>query len=1653
MRPRKPQPLDVALVGMACRFPGAADLVAFWENVTKGHDSIGEVPPHRRDSATFFDAGAPENDRVYGRRGGYLDEPISSDPAADGIMPAAVDGGEPEQFHILDTARAALADAGLAGGVPDGSRVEVIVGRGNDFNRGNLTRLQHGRVAAQTLAILRALHPEWTEADFEAIRTDLKASLPPFGPATVPGQLTDATTGRLADRLDLRGARFVVDADGASALVALDLGARSLRAGRADLALVGAVYLAVDFDFPMVFSRLGALSRTDRARPFSAEADGTLPGEGVGVVVLKRLADAERDGDRIYAVLKGVGLASDGRGLGLASPSARGHALAIRRAYRRSGIDPATVGLVEGHGLGVPAADRAELRALRAVYPRPDRGHRALGAVSSMIGHTMSAAGMAGLIKAALSLHHRLLPPTLHGDPPHPLLAASDSPFALNPTLRPWIQGEAGRPRRAGVNASGFSGINAHAILEEHAPSADGETPGCLPRWETEAILLGAADRDAWVDRARGLLDWLGREPDATLKDLAFTINLDASAAGPFRVGLVAGSLDDLADRLRAVRKRLEDPACRSIRDGRGAFFWEEPLGGSGGGRLAFLFPGEGSQYPNMLADLCPHFPEVRARFDIADRVAIEQGHSRLPSEEVFGPEGPDPALWAIGTAVNVVLSGQWALYQLLTRLGLRPDAAIGHSSGEFLALAAAGVLEVDSVLEDRLGELGTIFERMEGSGDVPNAGLVAIAADRERVEFIVREASDAPGLVVAMDNCPHQVVLAGPPAEVEAIVGRLRARGILCEALPFDRAYHTDAFGPAVGPLRAFFDRLPMRSATIPLYTCATAEPMPIDVEQIRTLAVDQWTRPVQFRAAVERMHADGVRIFVDVGTRGNLAGFVEDTLRGRPHFAVAANLPRRSGPTQLNHLVASLFAQGVDVRPGHLYARRRPVQIDLEASDPPSQTLPRLEVGFPEMRLSTSLIETLRSQAAPTNGFQHHLEEIEVPPADEAAPAAEDGALLDYLRTMDDFLETQRGVMEAYLATGSTPAEDADPVGPLVLGREPELDLDLDLVATEADNAPSPAPGPWVGSIQSLDPGRSLTAVRILDRLDDPVAEHHTIGGRRVSARDLDWKGLPVLPFTVMAEIMAEAAAVLAPGRTLVGLADVRAHKWIRYEEEPIALEIRARIDPDGPDRVAVAILNRGPVDDPKPEGEGPAVEGMVLFGDERPEPPLAPAFALPDPGPCRFTAEELYRDQWLFHGPALRALVEVGASSMGGIEGTLRVLPHRDLLRPGDRGGFLTDPIVLDAFTHLLGCWGLDKLAEGDVIFPLRLGSLELFGPDPPEGSEVACRIAIPMLERHRVRVESDLVLPDGRVWMRIRDWEDWRFHWPGRFRDHFRMPAEVFVGVPLDLPGSGAAGDRVRAVWLEPPADMARPVWRDVLEWVQFGPEERAALRAAPGPDPRRTLRLWGRIAAKEAVRRLWVDRGDPPSYPADLAIEPDGRDRPIVRSRLEPDRRDLPAVSIAHTEGVAVALAALDPAARVGIDVERIERRSARFEEIAFPAEGERACLDRVASPAARDEWVSRFWAAKEAVAKATGLGLIAGPASVAVVAADAETGELAVALGPELRAESPGWDSRLIRVVTARQGEYAWAWTLGEPTARDDEIGPDQTTHRRGSRT
>ena len=934
----KPPQESVAIVGMAGVFPKAKNLHRYWENIVHKVDAVVD-PPADWESELFVDQQfEADNERIYCSKGGYLGNLAEFNPVEHGIMPNSVDGAEPDHFLALRACRAALADAGYLESATTKERTEVIIGRGTYVNRGNATVVQHGLALNQFIRILKQLHPEHSDEELATIKSKLKESLPPFNAETAPGLVPNIISGRVANRLDLMGANYIVDAACASSLVAVDLGMRDLAAGRCDLAVVGGVHASTPPLIVMIFCQLNAISQGGRIRPFDSRADGTLLGEGVGMVVLKRLSEAQRDGDRIYAVLKSVGTASDGRAVGLLAPRLEGEELALRRAYEQAGIDPSTIGLMEAHGTATPVGDQVEIEALTRVFG--ERGGQlpscALGSVKSMISHLMPAAGIAGLIKVALSLYHKVLPPTINCEEPNPELGLDRSVFYINSETRPWIHGRKDSPRRAGINAFGFGGINAHAVLEEYTGGVEAETPSFCHRWDSEVFVLSGDTRPALLEEVRKIERFATQVDTANLKDLAFTLNTDEFRSQ--RLTIVATSLGDLTEKLSRAATGLEDPARQRIRDRDGIYFFETPLAREG--TLAYVFPGEGSQYTNMLSELCMHFPEARQAFDLMDRAFNEHSRQHLPSELIFPPPSTNDGqgdhrleerLWEMDAGAEAVFTANQALCAVLTKLAIRPDAMLGHSTGEHSALLASGMVQMqgDEDLIRHVLQVNAIFEKLNSQGKFPEGVSAAVSGVDSSV--LQELAARNPGkLYVAIDNCPHQVVLSGTEDSMAEAMERLRERRAICQTLPFTRAYHTPGFETFSDALRAYFGGLDIQDQVVDVYSCVIADRYPKQADEIRSLASLQWARPVRFRETIERMYQDGVRIFVEVGPRGNLIAFINDTLRGKEFTAIPADVLHRSGTLQLNHLVAELAAQGVSMSLEPLYARRSPRRLE---------------------------------------------------------------------------------------------------------------------------------------------------------------------------------------------------------------------------------------------------------------------------------------------------------------------------------------------------------------------------------------------------------------------------------------------------------------------------------------------------------------------------------------------------------------------------------------------------------------------------------------------------------------------------------------------------------------------------------------------------
>jgi acyl transferase domain-containing protein len=928
---------DIAIVGVACTYPSARRAGQFWRNIVNKVDAIEEVSPNRWSPEAFYDPDPNVEDRVYCKKGGWIPDSYSFNPLKFGIPPASIQGAEPDQCLLIRCVFEALEDAGYLTRNYNRERTSIVLGRGNYVGPGLMWLTLRTSVTEMFIDIMRQMRTDLSEEQLNKLRRVMHAKVPRLTPEAAAGVVPNICTGRVANRFDFMGRNFTVDAACASSLIAAEIGVRNLLTGIDDMTLIGGVHIFNNIPFLSVFKVSRAISLTSTMRPFDEFADGTMSGEGIGLVVLKRLADAERDGDRIYAVIKGVGTASDGKAKAVLAPRLEGEVLAVERAYEMAGVAPQSVELIECHGTATTVGDGTEIETLRRVFGAADLGRPscAIGSVKSMIGHAMPASGAASLIKTAMALYHRVLPPTLNVTRPHPLLREADSRFYINSETRPWIHRQDGAPRRAAVSAFGFGGINAHVVLEEYRKAEETAQPTHLTEWECEVVVVEGDTRTEMVAALDRLRAYAVQVEGVALRDIAFTLNCSLKGA-PHRVAIVASSLEDLAEKIDRIKQRLADPECRQIRERAGLYYFDNPE--LLGGKVAVLFPGEGSQYLNMLADLCVHFPEVRRSFDVADGAVKDPQYVPL-SAVVYPPPSfsedeeaaAEKRLWSIERATESVLTADGGIYTLLQKLGLKPDMMTGHSAGEWIAMAASGMLDLSEFIAS-MERLSAMYRDLAKRAEVPRMAMLAVGAGREKILQLAEEIDCE--VHIANDNCPHQVVAVVEPSQVANLSDHLLKNGVFVEPLPYDRGYHTPSFIYICDPLRTFFQSLRIEAPRLPVYSCTTVAPYPKRRDEILEIVANTFARPLLFRQTIERMYEAGARIFVESGPRGNLTAFVDDVLRGKPHLAIATDQFRRPSLTVLNHALGMMAAAHVALDLAPLYSRRgaRKLRLDVK-------------------------------------------------------------------------------------------------------------------------------------------------------------------------------------------------------------------------------------------------------------------------------------------------------------------------------------------------------------------------------------------------------------------------------------------------------------------------------------------------------------------------------------------------------------------------------------------------------------------------------------------------------------------------------------------------------------------------------------------------
>jgi len=1023
---RTSRPSNVAIIGMGCIMPKAADLIRYWENIINKVNAVTEVPETRWDWRRYFEADTKKQDRFYSKWGGFLD-PVPFDPMRYGMPPNSLKSIEPLQLLTLETVRIALADAGYADRPFSRERTSVIVGAS-----GGLADLGQGYA-------VRAALPTF----FDDVPKDVLSQLPEWTEDSFAGTLTNVTAGRVANRLDLGGVNYSINAACASSLAAVYAAVKELEAETSDMVLVAGADTFQNPHFFFCFSKTQALSPTGRCRTFDKDADGTCISEGIAVVALKRLADAERDGDRIYGVIKGVGGSSDGRHKGLTAPHPEGQARALNRAYAKSGLSPASVDLIEAHGTGTVAGDRSEIETLKQVFESAHARHRgcALGSVKSTTGHTKSAAGVAGLIKVALALHHKCLPPTIGVESPNPSLA--DSPFYVNTELRPWIHGVDSHPRRAGVSSFGFGGTNFHAVVEEYTGNFldTCHEPVSVNRPE-ELFLFSGDSRESLLALMGRISDGLQQGAKPEMVDLAYALWKERAEQPEFRLAIVAQSLADLAQKIQVAEEVVK--AGREIEeDIQGVYYSKSPVGKTG--KTAFLFPGQGSQHPGMLRELAVHFSEVRDCFYRADRVLAERFDKPL-SDYIFPPpcftkEDNDRCqkeLTQTHVAQPALSAAGMGVFRLLQSFQVHPDFVAGHSSGEYAALCAAEVFDEKDLY--RLTEArGRFITEMTGDD---TGTMAAVKAGRGEIA----EAIDGvEGVWVANLNAPKQTIISGGNEGMAEAEKRLEQQGMRVRPIPVSCAFHSPIVEPARDRLAAFIQAVPFKEPRFAVFSNTSAATYPESPHEMRELLSRHLVNPVNFTDEIQQMYDAGARVFIEVGPRNVLTGLVRQILGDLPHAVVPADKRERSGLSQLNHLLGQLVGQGVDVNLHRLYQGRvrDHVHLDSLAAETGEQLLPRttwMVTGgkvWPrgEKRPGCPRPFEISSFSVRDSGEKSVTQPMPKGQQSGAGEVAE--VMRRHQEVMEHFLETHKAVMKACLGRAAN-ADELESLEALSEGRQ---------------------------------------------------------------------------------------------------------------------------------------------------------------------------------------------------------------------------------------------------------------------------------------------------------------------------------------------------------------------------------------------------------------------------------------------------------------------------------------------------------------------------------------------------------------------------------------------------------------------------------------
>ncbi len=1098
----------------------------------------------------------------------------------------------------------------------------------------------------------------------------------------------------------------------------------------------------------------------------------------------------------------------------------------------------------------------------------------------------------------------------------------------------------------------------------------------------SELVLVSAADDEALVGEISRLVAFLDRVPDVPLADVAYTCSL---TNGPAVLALVVSSVNELRARLFSARSRIAAGAAR-IRDKSGTYYFREHLVGEGVGKLAFVYPGVMSYYPDMLRDIAILHPECRSAFDELEE-ALSDDPDFTPSSFIF-PPAPyyrhDADIFSSGAYAQAFVasfSGCVAMSRLLDRLGVQPDGVVGCVGGDLAAVMRSGAAGIDNPRPVRVRAIRDIYKIVDKAVDhsgLPKTSMISVLLKHEGEADEVVKGFPPDKVALALDFSPRQRTYAVAPDYEETALKAFADAGIRTMKLALERPFNTSKCKPIVAGVKKFAGDWMKHESVCDVYSCAQADRLPRKARPSRNDTAERWAQPVRFRETILKMYADGYRVFLEVGPRGLMTAAVSETLKGSDFAAIAFNSIHRRGILQACHAVGQLAAYGAKLDFSKAFEHRRVRKLDFDSAL-------SLEVRRDaEMRLSSAFPRlTLLGDETFLQGANFLTE-----PTGRGAKAAQRAAAM---------------------------AAKARRQRQFDFGASNPLVSDADIIAQS--------------------PGVSIEISKTFRTSDAPFLADFALGASQLSYSDPNLKGLVMLSIPVAAEIMAEVARMLVPNRTLVSIENLGCRRMVAFTGGELKLFAKAERVASGDAKLA-AVNVQIRDDSPNSAYTWPVMDGVFVMADQHaPMVPMSPP-PMFKPRTVHWSDRDIYPAR-LCYGRRLRGVRFVESWSESGLDYEVEVSPFSDAVVFTRFPLWIVNPLLLGAITSGFAIWRSHERFTGAFSFPFRLRKLELFGAQPHEGSRLKCYLRLTgVTPKSHV---CDITVTDGNgvALMSISGWEELTERIPAEYRELVLQPANAFLTrrVSADMLGDPATEVASAFITDIPYQIFERneELWLKTFSHVILGAQERDEFRNMPGSTSRRVEWLFGRVAAKEAVRRYLMDFHQARWSDADIQIWRDDSGKPHALGEWGDHLSSKIDIAIAHTAQFVIALAAAN--ARVGVDVESATRDlSEEFTAGVFVPEE----LELAANAANASQAIIRFWCAKEAVSKALGTGIRYSPREMRVADYQPDTGRIVVRLEGAWLDAFKKFRGRDIEVASRIMRDHALAFCFMPMTLFDE---------------